>query len=109
MVQSATPASTGTLVGALRVTQQRHRTIPRRPPSESDGLRPPSDGVVFNSQPDFEIPDLPRDITSVSDQALMRLFSEYVAWQNYAATQLVEHEVEETRAEADVRRISAER
>jgi hypothetical protein len=38
----------------------------------------------------------------------MRLFSEYVAWQNYAATQLVEHEVEETRAEADVRRISAE-
>jgi len=30
----------------------------------------------------------------------MQLFSEYVAWQNYAATRLSEAEVDETRAEA---------
>jgi hypothetical protein len=30
----------------------------------------------------------------------MMLFSEYVSWQNYAATKLGEYEIEETRAEA---------
>jgi hypothetical protein len=38
----------------------------------------------------------------------MQLFSEYVAWQNYAATELATAEVEEERAEAAVRRLTAE-
>ena len=38
----------------------------------------------------------------------MQLFSEYVAWQNYAATKLTECEIEETKAEADVRRLEAQ-
>lgn len=33
----------------------------------------------------------------------MMLFSEFVSWQNYAATKLGEYEVEETRAEAALR------
>ena len=33
----------------------------------------------------------------------MILFSDYVAWQNYAATKLSEAEIEETRADAGVR------
>ena len=54
------------------------------------------------------IPDLPRDITIVSDDRLMQLFSEYVQWQNFAATEFALAEVEEERAEANVRRLEAE-
>jgi hypothetical protein len=38
----------------------------------------------------------------------MILFSEFVAWQNFAATRLAEAEVEEEGADRDVRRIDAE-
>jgi hypothetical protein len=38
----------------------------------------------------------------------MQLFSEYVQWQNFAATEFALAEVEEERAEAHVRRIEAE-
>jgi hypothetical protein len=58
-------------------------------------------------RPDYEIPDLPRDITIISDDRLMQLFSEYVGWQNYAATEFAMAEVTEERAEADAKRINA--
>lgn len=38
----------------------------------------------------------------------MQLFSEYVQWQNFAATEFALAEVQEERAEAHVRRIEAE-
>ena len=38
----------------------------------------------------------------------MQLFSEFVQWQNYAATELAGYEVAEDRAEATVRRLEAE-
>jgi carbamoylphosphate synthase small subunit len=38
----------------------------------------------------------------------MQLFSEYVQWQNFAATEFALAEVAEERAEANVRRIEAE-
>lgn len=60
------------------------------------------------ARPDFDIPLLPQDITIVSDDRLMQLFSEYVQWQNYAATEFAVAEVEEERAEASVRRLTAE-
>jgi hypothetical protein len=53
--------------------------------------------------PEFNLPDVPRDLTILSDQDLMILFSEFVNWQNFAATKLSEAEVEETRAEASQR------
>ena len=59
-------------------------------------------------RPDFDIPLIPRDITIVSDERLMQLFSEYVQWQNYAATEFAQYEVAEEQAEANVRRIEAE-
>lgn len=58
--------------------------------------------------PGFDLPDLPRDITMLSDDRLMSLFSEYTAWQNYAATQQAEAEVAESKAEASVRFIEAQ-
>jgi hypothetical protein len=59
--------------------------------------------VSLGSQPEYELPDLPRDLTALSDQRLMTLFAEMVSWQNYAATKLAEAEVEETKAEANQR------
>jgi hypothetical protein len=44
----------------------------------------------------------------ISDDRLMQLFSEYVQWQNFAATEFALAEVQEERAEAAIRRIEAE-
>lgn len=41
------------------------------------------------------IPELPDDLTAISDQELMGLFTQYVSWQDYAATQKVLAEIEE--------------
>lgn len=57
--------------------------------------------------PEFDLPDLPRDITMLSDDRLMTLFSEFTAWQNYAATQQADAEVTEAKAEASARFIEA--
>ena len=86
--------------------QRRKRTIPR-PQSRSGEQSPPYESVSLGQQPEYEIPDLPRDLTIVSDQKLMTLFSEYVTWQNYAATKLAEAEIEETKADAAVRYVEA--
>jgi hypothetical protein len=80
----------------------RRRVIPPDP-SAYDGHDQPTASVSLGAQPEFEIPDVPRDITVISDKKLMTLFSEYTAWQNFAATRLAEAEVEEERAEAAVR------
>jgi hydroxypyruvate isomerase len=44
----------------------------------------------------------------MGDGDLMKLFSEYVAWQNYAATEFAMSEVTEERAEAAYKRLSAQ-
>jgi zona occludens toxin (predicted ATPase) len=44
----------------------------------------------------------------MSDSKLMQLFSEYTAWQNFAATQQAEAEVEEAQADAKVRYVEAQ-
>jgi len=79
------------------------RTIPRNNNSSYDEPSLLSGSVSLGFKPDEEIPNLPRDLTSLSDQRLMNLFSEYVSWQNYAATEFARCEVEEARADAAVR------
>ena len=54
-------------------------------------------------KPDFEIPEIPDDLTIIGDDMLMRLFSRYVAWQNYAATDLALAEIREAQSEANVK------
>jgi hypothetical protein len=44
----------------------------------------------------------------MGDGDLMKLFSEYVAWQNYAATEFAMSEVTEERAEAAYKRLAAQ-
>lgn len=77
-----------------------------RPHSSSTGVAPRHDAVPFG-RPDYDIPELPRDITVISDDRLMQMFSEYVAWQNYAATEFAMAEVSEERAEANAKRVEA--
>jgi hypothetical protein len=85
--------------------QQNRRFVRKRSPSSA--VVPIAASAPF-ARPDFDIPFIPGDITIVSEPRLMQLFSEFVQWQNYAATQFAEAEVEEERAEASVRRIEAE-
>jgi len=84
---------------------QRKRRIPRQPP-ESDAQPPASGGGLFD-QPEYDLPDIPTNITDISDDILMGLFVEFTGWQNYAATQFADAEVEEERAEAKVRFLEA--
>jgi hypothetical protein len=83
---------------------QRRRTIPRL--SSSNGEAPTAASEPFG-RPDFDVPEIPEDITIVSDEFLMQLFSRYVSWQNYAAAELARTEVDESRAEANVRYVEA--
>lgn len=48
--------------------------------------------------PSDEIPQVPLELTSLSDSELMNLFSEFVAWQNYFDQQSVELEIHEAQA-----------
>lgn len=57
--------------------------------------------------PKFDIPDIPDDITIVGEPELMLLFSQFVQWQNYAATDFAQADVAESRAEAKVRYVEA--
>lgn len=58
-------------------------------------------------RPKHELPQIPNDLTNLGDKALMEMFACYVAWQNYAATEFAQSEVEEARAEAHVRYVEA--
>lgn len=75
--------------------------------SGSSGLYPVSDDVPFG-RPKHSIPDIPDDITIASDEMLMEIFSRYVQWQNYSATQLAGADIEEERATRMVKRLEAE-
>ncbi len=48
--------------------------------------------------PSSEIPQVPLELTSLSDSELMNLFSEFVAWQNYFDQHSVELEIHEAQA-----------
>lgn len=81
------------------MNERRRRTIPRTPPAET---------VPIFGRPDGEIPDLPVELTSMSDDLLMELFARFTAWQNYAAVEMSNAEVGEATAEASVRFVEAQ-
>jgi hypothetical protein len=76
------------------MSERARRTIPRTPPPEA---------VPIFGRPGGEIPDLPIELTTMSDDLLMELFSRYTAWQNYAAVEMSNAEVAEATADANVR------
>src|SRR6185295_16587681 len=81
---SAPRASTAAPVGNSEHPMARKLTRKKRQPSSSPRAPAHVASGPF-ARPEFAIPDLPLDITVVSDDRLMQLFSEYVQWQNYAA------------------------
>jgi hypothetical protein len=50
-------------------------------------------------RPDFDIPEVPLDITSWSDDNLMELFAQYVSWQNFVDSEVISAERDEMLAE----------
>jgi hypothetical protein len=82
------------------------RQIRRRRPSRSSV---PSDGSgrPLWGRPTDEFPDLPVDITAISDNRLMELFAIYTSWWNYAATVKADVENAEAEAESNLRYIQA--
>lgn len=40
-------------------------------------------GIALAAKPLFDIPDLPRDLTELDDEALMDIFVQFTAWNDY--------------------------
>jgi hypothetical protein len=58
-----------------------------------------SAGKFLGRRPDFDIPDVPLDVTEWSDPDLMELFAKYVAWQNFVDSEVIAAERDEMMAE----------
>jgi len=87
--------------------QRKTRTVYQQPPSSSGGSAPQLASALF-SRPQYDLPDLPTNLTDLNDDVLMTLFSQYTGWMNFAATQLAEAEVTEAKAEAQVKFLEAQ-
>ena len=44
-------------------------------------------GILLPAQPGENAPELPRDITDLSDKDLMEIWSQYTAWTDFMAVQ----------------------
>ena len=82
------------------------RTIHRRKSSRLSASQGESDGVRW-PRPIHDFPEIPLDLTSLSDDTLMEIFAVYTAWWNYAAAELASAEIEEMKAESNLRYIQA--
>ena len=58
--------------------------------------------------PRYDIPEIPDDVTIISDERLMQIFLQFVAWQTFAATEFAAAEVEEERADRRVKALEAQ-
>ena len=58
--------------------------------------------------PRYEVPEIPDDVTIISDERLMQIFLRFVAWQNFAATEFAAAEVEEERWDRHVKFLEAQ-
>jgi hypothetical protein len=71
-------------------------------PSERAVRRLHREGLTLPGKPEFDIPALPDDITSLDDDALMTLFVRLTAWTAYASTKSAAAMVDERQAESTV-------
>ena len=58
--------------------------------------------------PRYDVPEIPDDVTIISDERLMQIFFRFVAWQNFAATEFAAAEVEEERTDRNVKFLEAQ-
>jgi hypothetical protein len=64
-------------------------------------------GLSLPVSPDGEIPDLPEDLTEITDSQLMRLLSAYTTWGEYAAAVVTRYAVDEESLAAQLEREKA--
>lgn len=62
---------------------------------------------LFDPEPDIDIPEVPWDITSISDTELMQHFSKQISWQNHLAVQVALAENAEAEDEAHLKTLEA--
>ena len=65
-------------------------------------------GFRLPSEPDFDIPVLPADITAVGDQDLMGLFTEILSWLDYTEVYLVSAQIDEEQENLALRKLEAQ-
>jgi hypothetical protein len=58
--------------------------------------------VPLGDQPAAKVPALPSDLADVDDRELMRLFSLYIAWQNFIAVKVTEAEIVEAERQTEL-------
>ncbi len=56
-------------------------------------------GMTFIDKPDDELPEMPRDITDLTDTSLMTLYAEVVAWAEYSSSQMSAAVIDEKAAQ----------
>jgi hypothetical protein len=83
---------------------ERRRRV-RRPRSTEPSS--PSVGVPFG-MPRYDVPEIPDDVTIISDERLMQIYLRFVAWQNFAATEFAAAEVVEEQCDRRVRFLEAQ-
>ncbi len=66
-------------------------------------------GLYLPSAPEFDAPDIPMDISELSDEELMELYTQLVTYLNFVTVQLATAEIDERMAEKKLERVRAER
>ena len=66
-------------------------------------------GISLAAKPDFNIPNLPRDISELDDEALMDLFVQFTAWNDYLSGARAIAVINEREAERQVDAAEAQR
>ena len=95
------PVNIGIPAGEKIMTVKKIRRV--NPQSESSEAPLLNEAELFDPKPDYDVPELPWDITEVSDSLLMEHFSKQLAWQNFFATQVAQAEIIEAEAEAHLK------
>jgi len=65
------------------------------------------DGLELPARPDYTRPQLPSDITAISAEELMELFSEITSWLDYIEVQLAAAQIDEKYEEQQLEEVRA--
>lgn len=64
-------------------------------------------GITLSAKPDFDIPQLPRDITELDDEGLMDLFVQFTQWNDHLSGARAIAVINEREAERSVEAVEA--
>lgn len=64
-------------------------------------------GFELPAEPEYDIPSIPADITSISDTELMELFNEIISWIDYTEVYYVSAQIDEEQENLKLKKIEA--